>query len=122
MEKFKDIHEYSFGWSAQDHETRLLLPEVVATIRTRATKDTAPRGTSKCKACGSRINKGMQRCVFQWLNNFGWSGPSFVHAKVEDCPTVEVCDEQQQAQFVQQQARDLSREIFEKMTTKIYPF
>lgn len=100
MTKFKDIHEYSFGWSAQDHETRLLLPEVTATIRALATKDTATRGGSKCKACAGRISSGMQRCIFQWLRNgWGWSAPSFVHARPEDCANVEVCDARQQASY-----------------------
>src|ERR1035438_9103429 len=99
MDKFRDIRETSFGWSAEDQKTKLLLPEVTALIRARATGDTAPRGTSRCKACGSLIDKGMSRVVFHWLSSFGWSGPSFVHAKGEDCTKVEIWDAHQVARY-----------------------
>jgi hypothetical protein len=100
MEKFRDIGEYSFGWLAEDHKTRLLLPEATRNIRAFATVETARRGASKCKACGSRISKDMNRCVFRWLqSNFGWSRLTFVHARAEDCTKVEVWDAQQQAQY-----------------------
>jgi hypothetical protein len=99
MDKFRDVTETSFGWSAQDQRTKLLLPEVAASIRARATKDTAPRGTSRCKACGSLIGKGMSRNVFHWLSSFGWSGPSFVHASTDDCTKVEIWDAHQTAQY-----------------------
>lgn len=105
MDKFLDVTETSFGWSAQDQKTRLLLPEVTAFIRARATKDTAPRGTSKCKACGSLINKGMSRTVFHWMTSFGGKGPGFVHAKAEDCSKVEIWDAQQLAQYHVAQVR-----------------
>lgn len=99
MEKFADVRETSFGWSAQDQETRLLFPEIATSIRSRATTEMATRGTSKCKACGSLISKGMQRCVFKYLNDFGWSPPSFVHARPEDCSKVEIWDAHQVARF-----------------------
>src|SRR5438132_13549563 len=98
MEKFKEVRESSFGWSAEDQKTRLLFPEVTASIRARATQDMALRGTSRCRACGSVISKGMSRCVFRWLSVHGWSGPSFVHANAEDCNKVEIWDAHQTAQ------------------------
>lgn len=100
MEKFREITECSFGWSAQDHETRLLLPKAAATIRSFAPRDTAVRGTSKCQVCGIRIGKGMQRCVFRWLDPWGWSGPCFLHAAAEDCAKVQVLDAREQAEYI----------------------
>jgi hypothetical protein len=99
MEKFADITARRFGWSAQDQKIRLLLPEITTSIRARAATEMATRGTSKCKACGSLISKGMQRCVFKYLNDFGWSPPSFVHARAEDCTQVEIWDAHQVARF-----------------------
>ena len=99
MEKFLDVTETSFGWSAQDQKTELLFPGVTASIRARATQDVATRDSSKCKACGSLISKGMSRSVFRWLSSFGWSGLSFVHAKAEDCTKVEIWDAQQKARY-----------------------
>ena len=97
MEKFKDITEQSFGYSAQDHRTRLLLPDSVANVRDHADQEVARRSTSRCRACGSFINKGKQRCIFRWLDQCVWSARSFVHARAEDCSQVEVWDARQLA-------------------------
>lgn len=105
MDKFLDVTETSFGWSAQDQKTKLLFPEVTESIRARATRETAPSGKSKCKACGSLISKGTSRSVFHWLSSFGWTGPNFVHAKAEDCTNVEIWDAHQTAQYHAAQVR-----------------
>jgi hypothetical protein len=103
MCQFQEVGETSFGWSAQDHTTKLLFPEVTASIRARAPENMAPSGLSKCRACGSKIGKGKSRCIFQWLTSHGWSAPSFVHANAEDCAKVEILDAHQQARYMANQ-------------------
>jgi hypothetical protein len=100
MDRFADVTISSFGWSAQDPDIMLLLPEVTASIRTRAFERPAKSGLSKCQACGTLIGKNKSRTEFIWLNSFGRSKRCYLHAKGEECAKVEVWDCHQKAAYI----------------------